>query len=79
MLFNPYNMAQKLHLWRTSGFDFPGVVNASRLELGRGELGYCWRGLGNEPLSIFRAYGFCALHLLGLRSPDTASEFSSTV
>ncbi len=37
----------------TSGFDFPGVVYAFRLVPERGELGYCWKGLGNEPLSIF--------------------------
>jgi hypothetical protein len=35
-----------------SGFDFPGVVYAFRLVPERGDLGYCWKGLGNEPLSI---------------------------
>jgi hypothetical protein len=32
---------------------FPGVVNASRLVPGRGEMGFSWKGLGDEPLLIF--------------------------
>jgi len=36
-------------------FIFPGVVNAFRLSPGRGEMGFCWKGLGDEPLSIFRS------------------------
>jgi len=33
---------------------FPGVVIESWLWLGWGkEMGFCWKGLGDEPLSIF--------------------------
>src|SRR6202051_707442 len=32
---------------------FPGVVNAFRLVPERGEMGFCWKGLTCEPLSIF--------------------------
>jgi len=39
---------------------FPGVVNASRLVPGRGEMGFSWKGLGNEPLLIFGLWRFPA-------------------
>ena len=39
------NMALGLHLLGSSGFDLPGVVNAFRLGPGRGEMGFCWKGL----------------------------------
>ena len=32
---------------------FPGVVNAFRRVPERGEMGFSWEGLGNEPLMLF--------------------------
>jgi hypothetical protein len=34
-------------------FVFPGVVNAFRLGPEWGEMGFCWKGLACEPLSIY--------------------------
>ena len=45
---------------------FPGVVNAFRRVPERGEMGFSWKGLGNEPL-IFWARS--------LSSPDLPSFF----
>jgi hypothetical protein len=45
-------------------FDFPGVV-MSQVSLGRGEMGFCWKGLGIEPLSLFS--GVCRTPILQTR------------
>jgi hypothetical protein len=42
----------------SSGFDFPGVVNEFRRSPERGEMGFCWKGLACEPLSIFGPFGY---------------------
>jgi hypothetical protein len=67
-------MALGLHLLGSSGFDLPGVVNAFRLGPGRGEMGFCWKGLvrhGGRAPSLFE--GFLPGQLANCPSSGSAS------